>query len=87
MNTTMQKKDIIDVIKGWVTRILLLACFLELVFFYSSANLYGCVTLVYGWLLVAFCVFKREYIQKYRGFCIIPWIKMLNYPSISTKLS
>ena len=23
----------------------------------------------------------------FRGFCIIPWIKMLNYPSISTKLS
>ena len=23
----------------------------------------------------------------YGGFCIIPWIKMLNYPSISTKLS
>ena len=22
-----------------------------------------------------------------RGFCIIPWIKMLNYTSISTKLS
>ena len=65
MNTIMQTKDIIDVIKGWVTGILLLACFLELVFFYSTANLYGCVTLVYGWLLVAFCVFRREYIQKY----------------------
>ena len=25
--------------------------------------------------------------EKYRGFCIIPWIKMLNYTSISTKLS
>ena len=25
--------------------------------------------------------------EKYGGFCIIPWIKMLNYPSISTKLS
>ena len=46
MNTIMQTKDIIDVIKGWVTGILLLACFLELVFFYSTANLYGCVTLV-----------------------------------------
>ena len=26
-------------------------------------------------------------LQKIGGFCIIPWIKMLNYPSISTKLS
>ena len=25
--------------------------------------------------------------EKFWGFCIIPWIKMLNYPSISTKLS
>ena len=26
-------------------------------------------------------------VQNKGGFCIIPWIKMLNYPSISTKLS
>ena len=25
--------------------------------------------------------------EKFGGFCIIPWIKMLNYTSISTKLS
>lgn len=30
---------------------------------------------------------KRKAIKKLWGFCIIPWIKMLNYPSISTKLS
>ena len=30
---------------------------------------------------------KHTIKTKYRGFCIIPWIKMLNYPSISTKLS
>ena len=29
----------------------------------------------------------REYKIKEWGFCIIPWIKMLNYTSISTKLS
>lgn len=65
MNTIVQKTDIIDTIKRWVTRILLISCFFEMVFFYSSANLYGCLTLIYGWLLVASCVLKREYIQKY----------------------
>ena len=29
----------------------------------------------------------RKKYEIFRGFCIIPWIKMLNYPSISTKLS
>ena len=31
-------------------------------------------------------VTERVYAE-FWGFCIIPWIKMLNYPSISTKLS
>ena len=45
---------------------------------------------------IVVCVKKAEYETtacetakraKQRGFSIIPWIKMLNYPSISTKLS
>ena len=30
---------------------------------------------------------RNSNLELYRGFCIIPWIKMLNYTSISTKLS
>lgn len=60
-----QNNDIISLICRWVNRLLLLACLCELVFFYSSANLYGCLTLVYGWLLIAAFVFKREFVMKY----------------------
>ena len=32
-------------------------------------------------------ILDKLVMANYWGFCIIPWIKMLNYPSISTKLS
>ena len=65
MNKFVQKYDIIDVIRSWVIRLLIIACLCEMLFFYSPANLYGCLTLLYGWILISTLVFKREYIQKY----------------------
>lgn len=65
MNRNSQNKDIVNLIRRWVSRILLFACVCEMVFFYSPANLYGCLTLVYGWLLVSAFVFRREFILKY----------------------
>lgn len=65
MNNTSQKTDIISHIRSWVSGILFFACLCELTFFYSPANFYGCLTLVYGWLLITAFVFKREYVIKY----------------------
>lgn len=65
MNKFIHKYDIIDVIRSWVIRLLIIACLCEMLFFYSPANLYGCLTLLYGWTLISTLVFKREYIQKY----------------------
>jgi hypothetical protein len=54
-------------------------------------NTYGNITckindyfLNINMLVDIICIFNTLY---FRGFCIIPWIKMLNYTSISTKLS
>lgn len=65
MNGVMQKNDIVNFTNGWISRLLILACLCELAFFYSPANLYGCLSLLYGWFLVAFFVFKREFILRY----------------------
>ena len=65
MNNIFQETDIISHIRSWVSGILFFACLCELTFFYSPANFYGCLTLVYGWLLITAFVFKREYVIKY----------------------
>lgn len=65
MNKLVQKYDIVNVIQSWVIRLLIIACLCEMLFFYSPANLYGCLTLLYGWILISTLVFKRKYIQKY----------------------
>lgn len=65
MKKLVQKYDIINVIRSWVYKLLIIACLCEILFFYSPANLYGCFTLLYGWILISTFVFKREYIQKY----------------------
>ena len=41
----------------------------------------------YGELYEEFTYDENGNLVKFGGFCIIPWIKMLNYTSISTKLS
>ena len=59
------KVDILYSIKSWIGKILLISCACELLFFYSPENLYGCLTLLYGWFLIStFCI-KREYLNKY----------------------
>lgn len=65
MNKLVQKYDIVNVIQSWVIRLLIIACLCEMLFFYSPANLYGCLILLYGWILISTLVFKRKYIQKY----------------------
>lgn len=57
--------DIICSIKKWICWVLLGACILEMIFFFSFENLYGCLALIYGWLLVSTLVFNRNNIPKY----------------------
>ena len=46
------------------------------------------IALTLFWLSFSLLIFSLIWNEGFiRGFCIIPWIKMLNYPSISTKLS
>lgn len=69
----LNKKDVLDSIKKWIWRILLIACVCECLFFFSSENFYGCITLIYGWFLIShFCV-KREYLCKF----LLPTLVML----------
>ena len=72
MIKNLNKKDVLDSIKKWIWRILLIACVCECLFFFSIENFYGCITLIYGWFLIShFCV-KREYLDKY----LLPTIVM-----------
>lgn len=63
VNTT--RKDLVVVIRSWITKLLLLASLCETIFFYSPENLYGCATLLLGWFLIATFIFKKNYFQKY----------------------
>lgn len=65
MKNLLQQYDIIDVIRNWIFRLLMISCLCEMLFFYSPANFYGCLTLLYGWTLISTVVFKRKYILEY----------------------
>lgn len=58
-------RDILIDIKTWLGRILLVGCFLEMVFFTSMENFLGCVSSTYGWYLISVCCIRREYLEKY----------------------
>lgn len=58
-------RDILIDIKTWLNRILLVGCFLEIVFFTSMENFLGCVSSIYGWYLISVCCIRREYLKKY----------------------
>lgn len=58
-------RDILIDIKTWLGRILLVGCFLEMVFFTSMENFLGCVSSIYGWYLISVCCIRREYLEKY----------------------
>ena len=58
-------RDILIDIKNWLGRILLVGCFLEMVFFTSIENFQGCVSSIYGWYLISTCCIRREYLEKY----------------------
>lgn len=65
MINEIQNNNIIELSKKWILIVLLSACALETIFFFSEENLYGCFALVYGWLLVSRFVFTRYNIQHY----------------------
>lgn len=58
-------RDILIDIKTWLDRILLVGCFLEMVFFTSMENFLGCVSSIYGWYLISACCIRRDYLEKY----------------------
>lgn len=58
-------RDILIDIKTWLGRILLVGCFLEMVFFTSMENFLGCVSSIYGWYIISTCCIRREYLEKY----------------------
>lgn len=61
----LHQTDILGSIKQWISNILFIACGCEVVFFYSWENIYGCITLLYGWILISNLCVKRKYINKY----------------------
>ena len=58
-------RDILIDIKTWLGRILLVGCFMEMVFFTSMENFLGCVSSIYGWYLISTYCIRREYLGKY----------------------
>lgn len=58
-------RDILIDIKTWLGRILLVGCFLEMVFFTSMENFLGCVSSIYGWYIISTCCIRRGYLEKY----------------------
>lgn len=59
------KEDVLYSIKLWIGKILIIACICETIFFFSLENLYGCITLLYGWFLISGLCIKREYLEQY----------------------
>lgn len=60
-----KQTDILEAIKHWMGRILLIACVLEMFFFPSEENLVGCVSLIYGWFLISSFAIRRKYLKQY----------------------
>ena len=58
-------RDILIDIKTWLGRILLVGCFLEMVFFTNMENFLGCVSSIYGWYIISTCCIRRGYLEKY----------------------
>lgn len=65
MQLKNKKEDVLYSIKLWIGRILVIACICEMVFFYSLENIYGCITLLYGWFLISGLCIKRRYLEQY----------------------
>ena len=59
------KEDVLYSIKLWIGKILIIACICETIFFFSLENLYGCITLLYGWFFISGLCIKREYLEQY----------------------
>lgn len=60
-----RKTDILYNIKLWIGIILIIVCVCEMIFFFTPENLYGCITLLYGWFLISGLCIKRRYIEQY----------------------
>lgn len=67
--------DTLETVKRIATRFLLVSILLECICFPSPENIFGCVTLMYGWLLISKAVLKREYMQKH----FIPFVTIFFY--------
>lgn len=65
MENKQVDKSIIDVIKSWIWSILLISCFLEILFFPQAENLLGCFVLIYGQILVSKFVATFDNFKKY----------------------
>ena len=57
--------DVIEELKLWIGRTLFIGCILEMIFFASEINFFGCVSSLYGWNIISRCCIRRDYLQNY----------------------
>lgn len=79
-NTSLNYKvrrdyDTLETIKKIATRFLLISVLSECIFFPSPENIFGCIALIYGWLLISKTVLKRKYMQMH----FIPFVAIFFY--------
>ena len=67
--------DTLETVKKMATRFLLISVLLECIFFLSPENTFGCLALIYGWLLISRSVLKRKYMQMH----FIPFVTIFFY--------
>lgn len=72
---TIRGYDTLETVKKIATRFLLISVLLECVFFPSFENIFGCIVLIYGWLLISKTVLKRKYVQMH----FIPFVAIFFY--------
>lgn len=65
----------IDRSKKYISIALLIACLIEMVFFFSWENIFGCAELIYGWSIVSVFVLRQEYVRWYP----LPTIAIFGY--------
>ena len=58
-------KDILYDVKRWISRILIIACILEMLFFTCFEGFIGCISSIYGWYIISVCCIKRDFLEKY----------------------
>lgn len=65
----------LNTVKDWITIVLLLSFIAEMCFFPTTETFYGCISLLYGWILISFFVLKHKNIRYYP----LPTIAMFGY--------